>query len=241
MKVNIGPYKRWFGPYQLAELLCFWVPGVKDEYGMRVKPDWVHNFGEWLAHGSIEPDPIPGEVRSFRRTRKTTLLYRFLSWVDSKKKRKIKVKIHDYDVWSMDETLAHIITPMLRKLREVKVGAPYVDDEDVPEHLRTTAAPTLTEEQKNVHDVDDNHFARWYWVLDEMIFAFESVLDKDWEEQFSTGEIDFAFKYKENGMSQLIRGTNHTRVTDWEAKREYEKRINNGFRLFGKYYQALWW
>jgi hypothetical protein len=241
MKVNIGPYKRWFGPYQLAEMLCFWVPEVKDKYGMRVKPDWVHNFGEWLAHGSIEPDPVPGEVRSFSRTRKTTILYRFLIWVDSKKKRKIKVKIHNYDVWSMDETLAHIITPMLRKLREVKVGAPYVEDEDVPEHLRTTAAPPLTEEQKNVHDVDDNHFARWYWVLDEIIFAFESVLDKDWEEQFSTGEIDFAFKYEQNGMSQLIRGTNHTRVTDWEARREYEKRINNGFRLFGKYYQALWW
>jgi len=32
MKVYIGPYKDWFGPYQLAEKLMFWVPKEKDEY-----------------------------------------------------------------------------------------------------------------------------------------------------------------------------------------------------------------
>ena len=36
MKVKIGPYKNWFGPYQLAELLCFWAKEtVVDEYGMK--------------------------------------------------------------------------------------------------------------------------------------------------------------------------------------------------------------
>ena len=27
---------------------------------------------------------------------------------------------------------------------------------------------------------------------------------------------------------------------DYEGIREYNKRISNGFRLFGKYYQGLW-
>ena len=57
MRVNIGPYTNWFGPYQLAELLCFWVKEVPGEYGIKSKPDWVHNFGEWLAYGSVEPEP----------------------------------------------------------------------------------------------------------------------------------------------------------------------------------------
>ena len=39
MKAHIGPYKSWFGPYQLAELLCFWAKDVEDEYGMKSKPD----------------------------------------------------------------------------------------------------------------------------------------------------------------------------------------------------------
>lgn len=48
MKVKIGPYKNWFGPYQLAEKLCFWAKEtVVDEHGMKSKPDYVHNFGEW--------------------------------------------------------------------------------------------------------------------------------------------------------------------------------------------------
>jgi hypothetical protein len=46
MKVYIGPYKNWFGPYQLAEKLCFWAKPVTDKYGIKSKPDWVHNFGD---------------------------------------------------------------------------------------------------------------------------------------------------------------------------------------------------
>ncbi len=31
MKVYLGKPNNWFGPYQLAELLCFWAPKTKDE------------------------------------------------------------------------------------------------------------------------------------------------------------------------------------------------------------------
>ena len=33
MKVYMGPPKRWFGPYQLAELLCWWAKNDIDEFG----------------------------------------------------------------------------------------------------------------------------------------------------------------------------------------------------------------
>jgi len=49
MKVVIGKYHTWIGPYQIAEALCFWAKPVKDEIGMPRKPDWVHLFGNWLA------------------------------------------------------------------------------------------------------------------------------------------------------------------------------------------------
>lgn len=98
---------------------------------------------------------------------------------DHSKERKIRVRIDKWDTWSMDYTLAHIVVPMLKQLRETKHGAPYTDDADVPEHLRTSAAPPT----ENAWDTDDNHFKRWDWIMDEMIFAFESKLidDVDWE------------------------------------------------------------
>ena len=236
MKVYIGPYENWFGPHQLAEKLCFWVKDVEDEDGFKSKPRWVHNFGEWLAHGNIEPEAEVGEIRSITRERPSTWLYRLLLWIDSKKKRKIKIRIDRWDTWGMDNTLAHIILPMLKQLKATAHGAPYVDDEDVPERLRSTAAPP----KENDYDTDDNHFKRWDWVLDEMIFAFESELDDSWEDQFRTGEYNFSFKKLENGMSEMLRDPEDTSKTDWEGKKAYQNRISNGFRLFGKYYQSLW-
>jgi len=248
MKINIGPYTRWFGPYQLAEALCFWAKPVKDEWGIESKPDWVHNFGEWLAHGSVLPDPTPeNPVSPWRDDRPITALYKFLQWVESKKKRKVKVHIDQWDTWSMDHTLAYIVLPMLEQLKTTKHGAPFVDDKDVPKELRSTSAPPLSENDKDCGAVDDLHFKRWDWVLDEMIFAFRSKLDEGkWEDQFYTGEYDFVSKateFDENGkpkLYQLVKGPNDTKKIDMKGLRAYQKRISNGFRLFGKYYENLW-
>jgi hypothetical protein len=113
--------------------------------------------------------------------------------------RKISVQIDPWDTWNMDHTLALIAAPMLKQLRATKHGAPYTDDADVPEELRTSAAPPT----KNEWDTDDNHFKRWDWILDEMIFAFESKVTDDWEhreayhERISNGFRLFG-KYYEN-------------------------------------------
>ena len=237
MKVRIGPYTSWYGPYQLAETLCFWAKKEKDEYGIPCKPDWVHNFGEWLAHGSVEPEPEVGEITKMWEDRPTTWLYKFLSWIHSKKQRTIKVHIDRWDTWSMDDTLAHIILPMLVQLKATKHGGPFVDLEDVPKELH---GKKLTKKQKEQGDVDDKHFERWDWVLDEMIFAFDSKVNDGWEDQFETGTSDLQWKTLEGGMSQMVEGPNHTKVYDWEGRKAYEARIANGFRLFGKYYQNLW-
>jgi len=242
MKVFIGPYRSWVGPYQLAELLCFWVREQPDEHGILCKPGWVHKFGEWLAHGSVEPDPQVGEIRSWDRERHKTWLYRLLLWIEQRRKRRIQVHIDPWDTWSMDHTLGYIILPMLKQLRASKHGAPYVEDEDVPEHLRLTAAPALTQEEQDSGAVDANHFARWDWVLDEMIFAFECQTGRfeNWEDQFHSGKHDLQWKQLENGMSEMVHGAGDTHKWDQEGHRKWADRMQNGYRLFGKYYQNLW-
>jgi len=245
MKIYIGPYKNWFGPYQLAEKLCFWVKPVKDKYGTESKPDWVHNFGEWLAHGSVEPEP---EFRTgmdilSRKERPNTLLYRFLLWVESRRKRKIKIRIDPYDTWGMDSTLSMIILPMLKQLHATKHGAPLVDDDDVPEHLRSTVAAP----RENEWDTDSNHFLRWDWVMDELIWTFTQLHpDCDWEDQYRTGEYDLRSvptEWDEDGKPKLYElkdGPNHTVKIDHDGMTAHQNRINNGLKLFGKYYQGLW-
>jgi hypothetical protein len=152
------------------------------------------------------------------------------------------VKIDRYDTWSMDHTLADIILPMLNQLQKDKHGAPFVDDGDVPEELKSTSAPP----KENEWDIDENHFKRWDYIVGEMIFAFECKSDDTWEEKFRSGEFDkktVACKWDENGkatMYQWVDGPKHTYTLDIDGMQEVQKRITNGFRLFGKYYEGLW-
>jgi len=241
MKVIIRKPSSWFGPYQLAEKLLWWMPKKTDEHGFMRTSDRVHDFGEWLAYGSIKPEPQVGEIYSlFDEDRKPTLLYRFLTWLDGFKKQKISVRIDPWDTWSMDTTLGYIIRPMLRQLKETKHGAPFVDIEDVPPELHPEP---ITEEQKNCGDVDSTHFARWDWVLGEMIHAFECSPGgalENWEDQFVTGTTKFLSKKLENGRSEIISNPQQKSNIDWEGRIAYNNRIANGYKLFGKYYVGLW-
>lgn len=227
MKVKIGPYTRWVGPYQIAEALCWWVKPVTDEYGIESKPEWVHKFGTWLSENRDGTD---------------SWITRVCQWIESKKSRQVYVRIDRYDTWSMDSTLALIALPMLKQLQATKHGAPSTDDADVPEHLRSTSAPAKESEW----DVDANHFVRWDWILNEMIFAFSCKCDDSWQEKYRSGNIDFKHEpceWDEQGkptMYQMKSGPNDTYKCDYEGMAVEQARITNGFRLFGKYYENLW-
>ena len=155
-------------------------------------------------------------------------VYNWVNWlVFDRLQQTIKVKIHPWDTWSMDCTLAHIVLPMLKQLDSTKHGAPGTDDEDVPEGLglrSTEAGP-----KENDWDTDDNWFKRWDYILKEMIWAFEQKVQDDWEQQF------YKFEHDPNAMlgMKII-------WKDDEGRAKHAERMKNGFRLFGKYYEALW-
>lgn len=206
MKVFIGKYVDWFGPYQLAEKLLFW----KDKYD-----DSVYEFGKKLAD---------------------TWIGGYLEKRYEKKNRKVMIHIDDYDVWGLDTTLAMIIHPALLKLKANKRGAPFVDDEDVPENLRSTSARP----KENEHDVDDLHFARYEWIMDELIWAFDQQVNGYPGVVYPCGIVE------ETTENELLDGTKNTVYCfrqNPEKLRQYEEyhdRKKNAFRLFGKYYNSLW-
>jgi hypothetical protein len=208
MKVYINKYRNhWLSPYVVLEKVFFWREIDYDEPIIEKWADRLEPFSKVLQ-----------DVLDFIHPR---VEY---------------VKIDHWDTWSMDHTLSSIVVPMLKQLKEVKHGAPHVDDEDVPEELKSTSAPPTED-----YDVDDNHFKRWDYVMDEMIFAHQSKLDDDWQSQFYTGVADYVHEKDEDGkLYHMKEGPNHTQKIDWDGMKAYEARIQNGFRLFGKYYQGLW-
>jgi len=221
MKVYIGKYPHWWNSYNFEK--------------------WFLSKNHKKPYYSIEDDEY-------------TNADHFVVWICEKwqsvlnatvnkigQKRKIKVRIDKYDTWNMDETLAHIIIPMLKQLKETKHGVPYTKDEDVPEALRSTSAPPLTQEQINTGSCDDNHEARWDWILDEMIWAFTTHIDDNWDEQFYSGEHDIRWEKDEaTNYSKMVTGPNDTWKVDKEGMKADRDRRANGFKLFGKYYQSLW-
>lgn len=142
--------------------------------------------------------------------------------------QKISVKIDKWDTWSMDHTLAPIIVPMLKQLKETKHGAPNVDLEDVPEDLWPEKG--WAEKYKTNGETDPNFFKRWDWILDEMIFAFEQKARDNWEE-------DFYGEWVED-KTKVLGG--YSINADDEGRQKQQERMSNGFRLFGKYYESLW-
>ena len=147
------------------------------------------------------------------------------------------IKVDPYDSWNADGTLTRIILPLLKQLKEDKAGSPCVDDSDVPDEIKSINAPTV----ENEWDTDDNFHKRWEWVLNEIIWTFEQLHpDYDWEDEYRSGKIDYQLVKMDNGMSEMVKGPNNTYTCDYEGMKLHQEKINNGLRLFGKYYQNLW-
>ena len=222
MKVYRSNYRNhWVSPYTVLKVICFWEKDDDVFYNHEDVPG--HKYDKWVNF--LNPFCVAWQ--------------KFLDFVHPEIKY---VKIDRWDTWSMDHTLADIILPMLKQLQETKHGGPFVDDDDVPDELKSTSAPA----KENEWDTDENHFKRWDYVLDEIIFAFECKVDDSWSDKFSSGEFDkktVACQWDENGKAKMyewIDGPNHTYKLDFDGMQEVQKRITNGFRLFGKYYENLW-
>jgi len=215
MKVYIGPYADR------------WVSYVHDHY-----MDKKYGF-DWPEYGQKGLTSVDEPfVEFFLRKTEDTLQWIYNHTINphlDRKERKIKVRIDRYDTWSVDHTLAPIILPLLKQLKETKHGAPLVDLEDVPKELR----PTKAELKKYNKDgeTDPKFLERWDWVMGEMVWTFEQKCRDDWEQ-------DYYGQYIEGSDGKPLSG--HFEWTNDEGRKKHQKRMSNGFRLFGKYYECLW-
>jgi hypothetical protein len=226
MKIYKSNYRsHWLSPYVILEKIFFWREIDYDEPIIKKLSDFLNPF--------------------------CVAWKKFLDFVHP---RISYVKIDRYDTWSMDSTLADIILPMLKQLRDTKHGSPLVDLEDLPEELRMVGYEDWSSQLRFDFGDSEQHekesweitHRRWEWVLNEMIFAFEHLVDDKWEDAYHSGELDIKHvpcEWDENGKPKLYsteHGPNHTYKLDYEGLRKVYDRMDNGFRLFGKYYRGLW-
>lgn len=228
MKIHIGPYtsdlipvSRWEKSYEMMR---------SDKYYLDEED---YTWYDKIVMGFFD---------------KLDTLFRPINRWSNNRKRKIKVHVDYYDIWSADHTLAMIIAPTLKKLKEHQHGYPHVDNDDVPEELRFSEE----DRKKLEHDgtVDSKHEARWNYVLDEMIWAFEQHADPyDNDDQFhhNSDQLELTFTPLEDNPKLSTMGFNHqkdpTKPAYWvdnEGKKKHHERMTNGVRLFAKYYEALW-
>ena len=215
MKVWISNYRsHWISPYTIIECVFFWTAWSKcgrkkdivDDKDYVDHPKWVDKWADRIA-------PISDFIRVVLDYIQPPIKY---------------VKIDRWDTWSMDHTLALIILPMLKQLDITKHGAPFTEDDDVPEYLRSYMA----QPKEHEWDTDSLHFMRWDWILAEMIWAFEQELKDDDEHQFFDHSASEGIKDLNERISKL--------KVDEKGLKAHQERKKNGFRLFGKYYQNLW-
>ena len=146
------------------------------------------------------------------------------------------IQIDPWDAWSIEHTLSPIILPMLQELKKNKHGAPFVADEDVPPRLRSKKGGHKGNADPDLHriedDVDSKFFRRFDYILDEMIWTFTQLSMDDHEGQF----YDHTESRKEIDLNKSVLKIKVNRV----GLRKHQARIENGLRLFGKYYRTLW-
>ena len=224
MKIYINKYKNhWISPYTIIDYVFFWTDWSKcsrdkclqnaidemaGDYKYIEHPEWVERWADRLT-------PISVAIQKVLDVVHPEVKY---------------VKIDRWDTWSMDHTLGMIALPMLKQLKRDKHGAPNVDDEDVPDELKSTSAQPKENDEGT--DTDDNYFKRWDYVMDEMIWTFEQKADGNAENKFFTFEKNTKMPWEEGYVSNS--------KFDEEGYNAWHERQNNGMRLFGKYYDGLW-
>lgn len=99
----------------------------------------------------------------------------------AKKRQKVSIHIDKWDTWNMDYTLALIIVPMLKQLKDTKHGIPSDFVEEGEDWVVGEA--------------------KWDFVLDKIIWSFEQIIHSEYEEDFhqpNNLNLDAYYAYNEH-------------------------------------------
>jgi hypothetical protein len=136
----------------------------------------------------------------------------------------------DKETWNLFYYTSKWILPRLQYLKDTTHGVPFNREKDFPEDTKMDDR-TLTEDE-------------WDERLDKMIFAFHYVINEDkYSDLCYPPNYKFGFKTDDKG--QFIRDENGIKMADerspdFSILEPYEKRYEEGMKLFALYFRDLW-
>lgn len=116
----------------------------------------------------------------------------------------------DCDIWSYDNYNARVNRDALTKLKKIQNILPLWDGTE-PEEVAQ---------------------ARWHGIMDDMIFAFDSIAKE------GNGELEFWYEGCEESR-EVFKKKECFKDTIWQTKEENE-RMKKGMQLFIEHYFKLW-
>ena len=150
--------------------------------------------------------------------------------------KKCEVILDKEDTWNMDFTVATIVAPLIKQLRETTHSYAAIDKEDVPQELHQTYGTQGEHTEK--YSVQ-----AYEWVLNEIEWAMNEISNENKNEPKMykhVGDIEFGEIDESTGLGE-IKSLGVERIHEMEEpNRQYHKRIQQGCVLFGKYFQNLW-
>lgn len=144
----------------------------------------------------------------------------------SKKPRRIDIKIHSWDHYSADHTIALIVYPLLVEFKK-KAKA-------------WGGAPSCLINEKDGKNAQKIAFKKWLEIIDKIIFSFKEIANNlpGEKKAFKKNGKKYKTEKCENGTHKIVETGFDFDVNKWE---EYNSKIQEGLELFGKYYTNLWW
>lgn len=151
-----------------------------------------------------------------------------------------KIKIHNRDLWSLEDNLAHIIYKCLVKFRKYQ----GLEGHGYPAAFNTQMGSENWSEEQEEKDVQ-----AWIDSLDKMIYAFESIIkdrfmDDEHEKEFDKERQVIHDTYKKEKRDRLDAfNSDEMSVVYKKYQPSIEKqkeRVQEGLDLFAKHFQSLW-
>lgn len=165
-------------------------------------------------------------------------------------RRKVNIQIENFDTWSFDHTLAHIIYPALLQLKATKHGVPseLVNDVGGEDWCPQECFDFYKETHNEAWEIAAK---RWDEILDKMIWSFQQLAMDDYDSKYHHGKPEFDWIESDKTFPNPITGKVEKTYQmvdknpdehwyDVEGHQLHEERIQEGLELFGKYYRNLW-
>lgn len=132
---------------------------------------------------------------------------------DDESERIINVQVDEWDTWNMDQTIALMVLPLIKKYKEEMESRGMCFPGSLYSQVRESYNPDQNEilsEEELEELVRDTCGNLWNEYVEAMIFSFEEAIE------------------------------GYTGTFDTKEYQKYQQKIQDGFELFGKYFTSLW-